>query len=47
MYFYTRNCVSEKTTYTYIKIVFSALFCYLIHKRVLAVFGTDRYHVSG
>lgn len=47
MYFYTRNCVSEKTTYTYVKIVFTALFCYLIHKCILIVFGADRNYLSG
>ena len=46
MYFYTRNCVPEKITYTYAEIVFAAFFCNLIHKCILIVFGSDRYNLS-
>lgn len=47
MYFYTRNCVLEKTTYTYAEIVFTTLFCYLIYKCVFIIFGSDRYYLPG
>jgi hypothetical protein len=46
MYFYTRNCVSEKITYAYVKIVFTALYSYLIHKCIPVVFGSDCYNLS-
>jgi len=47
MYFYTRNCVPEETTYTHAEIVFTTIFCHLIHKCILIVFGSDRNHLSG
>jgi len=46
MYFYTRNCVPEKITYTHAEIVFTALFRNLIHKCFLIVFGSDCDNLS-
>ncbi len=46
MYFYTRNCVPEKITYTHAEIVFTAFFRNLIHKCILIVFGSDRNYIS-
>ena len=45
MYFYTRNCVPEKTTYTHSEIVSTPIFRHFTHKCLLIVFSADRYHL--